>query len=188
MIILAFFLGCGEKPEQLSEEETARYLKAGDEISSAAQKELLSNVAAEIGRTGPEGAVEYCNTRAIPLTDSIAGLYSAEISRLTDKNRNPDNALREDMDLHAWEQIRDMMKDTTIAEKHLVFREDDEMFYYKAIPLGMPTCLVCHGHKDTDITAATQKVLHEKYPFDKAFGYELGDLRGVWKITMRAEK
>src|SRR5699024_3963891 len=150
--------------------------------------ELLSNVAAEIGRTGPEGAVDYCNIKAIPLTDSIARSYSAEISRLTDKNRNPDNALREDKDLHAWEQIREMMNDTTITEKHLVLREDDEVFYYKAIPLGMPTCLVCHGHKDSDIAVTTQKMIHEKYPFDKAFGYELGELRGIWKIKMEAEK
>lgn len=51
-------------------------------------------------------------------------------------------------------------------------------------PKGMPTCLKCHGGAE-DIAGGTRAVLAEKYPRDRATGYQLGDLRGMWKIGPR---
>jgi cytochrome c551/c552 len=48
----------------------------------------------------------------------------------------------------------------------------------------MPTCIKCHGGK-TDITESTQKMIAQKYPNDKAIGYQMGDLRGMWKIKLK---
>lgn len=184
--ILGILLACGGGSEKGTDDDSEKYLQTGDQISAAAQKELLTNVSREIQRSGPEGAVDYCRLRAMPLTDSISQLFSADIRRLSDKNRNPDNAIETEADRQAWTQLGEMMADSAISEKHFLTREKDEVVYYKAIPLGMPTCLACHGQKNSDISLATQRVIDEKYPLDKAFGYELGELRGMWKIKMKA--
>lgn len=182
--ILGILLACGGGSGEGSDADTEKYLKTGDQISAVAQKELLANVSREIQRSGPEGAVDYCHLRAMPLTDSVSQLFSADIRRLSDKNRNPDNVIETEADQQAWTRLREMMADSAISEKHFLTREKDAVIYYKAIPLGMSACLACHGHKNSDISVATQRIIDEKYPRDKAFGYELGELRGMWKIKM----
>lgn len=68
--------------------------------------------------------------------------------------------------------------------KHLVMREKNTVYYYKAISIGMPTCLKCHGDKSVEIDPLALKLIAQKYPEDKATGYKIGELRGMWKIKM----
>ncbi len=174
-IIMLF--SCHNEPKQLSEEEIASFLILGDSMATEAQTVLMKNVAAAIQKGGTDYAVEFCNTRAIPLTDSIAGHLDVGIQRLSDKNRNPDNVIQTPMDSKAWQKIQ--------SEKMHVLEQDDkgEVFYYKPISIAMPTCLNCHGGNN-DITESTREIIAQKYPNDKAIGYKLGDLRGMWKIHL----
>lgn len=160
------------------------YLMMGDSIATAAQKLLLSNVSTAIQEKGVAEAVSFCSERAIPLTDSSSVMHKAKISRITDKNRNPDNILNTESDKKAWQHIEQFMSDENIPNKHLVTREGEDIYYYKAIPLGMPTCLSCHGDKEKDIDAGTMTRLQTLYPHDKATGYTMGELRGLWKIQL----
>lgn len=164
-------------------DETA-YLTVGDSIAMHAQKTLLANVAEAMQSSGAHGAVDFCNERAIPLTDSIAGIHAVSIQRMSDKNRNPGNVFASKGDEKAWEDLKAMMQDESIQEKHLVMEENGNVYYYKPIALGMPTCLACHGSKESDIAAKTLEVINTKYPDDKATGYQMGQLRGMWKIQL----
>lgn len=170
-------VSCNNEPKQLSEEELASFMIMGDSIATEAQTVLMQNVAAAIQKGGTDYAVEFCNTRAIPLTDSIADHLDVDIQRLSDKNRNPANAIQTPMDNKAWQKMQ--------SEKTHAIEQDDrgEVFYYKPISIAMPTCLKCHGGKN-DITESTQEIIAQKYPNDKAIGYEMGDLRGMWKIHL----
>ena len=174
-IILLF--SCNNQPKQLSEEEIASFMILGDSIATEAQTVLMQNVAAAIQKSGTEYAVEFCNSRAMPLTDSIADHLDVDIQRLSDKNRNPANAIQIPMDSKAWQKMQ--------SEKTPLLEQDDMggIFYYKPISIAMPTCLKCHGGKN-DISESTQEIIAQKYPNDKAIGYEMGDLRGMWKIQM----
>ncbi|MCK9481946.1 MAG: DUF3365 domain-containing protein [Bacteroidia bacterium] len=162
-------------------------LKLGDSIATHAQQILLANVSSAIKEHGFAGAVSFCNENAITLTDSVSILHASQISRVSDKARNQNNELLNEMDKQAWAQIAAMMSDENAANKHLIMREQNEVFYFKAIPLGMPTCLACHGVKGQDIAAETQKEINIRYPLDKATGYTMGQLRGLWKIKLNTE-
>jgi len=176
--LLLLLIGC-HNPKELSTSEKEEYLALGDSISNRAQMVLLSNVGKQIQENGTVGAVDFCNEKAIFLTDSVSSEFSTKIQRLTDKYRNPQNAIKSKTDKKAWEELQDNPKN-----KHMVLQENNSVHYYKSIPIGMPTCLMCHGNKQTDISSETLKIIDLKYPKDKATDYKMGDLRGMWKIQL----
>lgn len=164
--------------QTLSEEEKTALMHLGNSIATETQNVLLHNVSKALKQGGTEYAVAFCNLQAIPLTDSIADNLKVFIQRLSDKNRNPKNSLQLPMDKLAWERIKSGKVDFIEESK------SGEIHYYKPISIIMPTCIKCHGGK-TDISESTQKIITQKYPNDKAINYEMGDLRGMWKIKLR---
>lgn len=185
-IISIVVLSCQTNNKKLTVSEQQDYLSKGDSIATQAQQVLMKNVSTAIQEKGVAGAVDFCNINAMPLTDSLSTLNAVNIQRISEKNRNPNNAIVSELDKSALEQIKIMLKDTSISTKHLIVQESGNVYYYKAIPLGMPTCISCHGNTTTDITPETLKVIQTKYPTDKATGYQLGELRGLWKIKMNS--
>lgn len=160
------------------------YRKLGDSISLQAQQTLIKNLLGAIQKGGTDYAVEFCNEKAMPLTDSLSTKYRVEIQRISAKNRNPKNvaSLLDKKMLALFESTSvPLLKDTLIdAPKGYV--------YYKPIKIGMPTCLQCHGKPKLDINETTAATIRKKYRFDKATGYAMGDLRGAWKLTFIARK
>lgn len=185
-IISIVVFSCQTNNKTLTVSEQQDYLSKGDSIATQAQQVLMKNVSTAIQEKGVAGAVDFCNINAMPLTDSLSTLNAVNIQRISEKNRNPNNAIVSELDKSALEQIKIMLKDTSISTKHLIVQESGNVYYYKAIPLGMPTCISCHGNTTTDITPETLKVIQTKYPTDKATGYQLGELRGLWKIKMNS--
>lgn len=181
LALLAFSACNNNKPEPLSNDKKTSLMVLGDSISAQAQHALLQNVAEAIQKGGTDYAVTFCNIRAVPLTDSIAASFNVAIKRLSDKNRNPNNAIQTQMDSIAWNKIK--------SEKAGFVEQDKtgEIYYYKPILIAAPACIKCHGNQ-TDITESTQKILAQKYPNDKATDYKMGDLRGMWKIKIKEKK
>jgi hypothetical protein len=176
LVGLTGLFSCDQKPEVLTEvqNELPDYSKLGDSISFAAQQELLKNVAIAMNEGDPEYAVNFCNTHASRLTDSISSIYNVRISRISDKNRNPNNKPNKEEEL-LFQRFKTGLKDTLLISKK-------EQIYYKAIHIGMPACLKCHGSEE-EINKGTKAILKEKYPQDLATGYKQGDLRGAWKLV-----
>mgnify|MGYP002152759735 CR=1 FL=1 len=176
-IILALSACSNPKQEPLSEEDKASLMLLGDSISVEMQNVLLQNVAGAIQKGGTDYAVEFCNIHAMQLTDSIAEDLNVYIQRLSDRTRNSANAIQTQDDNLAWEKIKSEKAD--FLEQH----KNGEIYYYKPILIAMPTCLKCHGGK-SDIVESTQNIIAQKYPNDKAVNYNMGDLRGMWKIKL----
>lgn len=179
LLSVIFLVSCNRQPKELSVSEKEEYLVLGDKISSEAQMVLLSNVSQKIQESGTVGAVDFCNEKALVLTDSVADIYTKNIQRLSDRNRNPKNVIQFETDQKAWKSLQQNPENN-----QLVLQEENSVYYYKSIPLGMPTCLMCHGNKQTDITPETLEIINLKYPEDKATDYKTGDLRGMWKIKV----
>lgn len=178
--ILALALGtisCNENAsihvEEISPAKTIDYEHIGDSLTTNAQAVLLSNVAGAIQNGGFAHAVDFCNLRATLLTDSLSS-ESFTISRISEKNRNPKNAASE-MELN-------ILQNFTTENNHTLVENDGKHIYYKAIRIGMPICLKCHGTPETLDTEAS-KMISDRYPNDKATGYKEGDLRGSWKVV-----
>lgn len=185
-IISFVVFSCQTNNKTLTVSKQQDYLSKGDSIATQAQQVLMKNVSTAIQEKGIAGAVDFCNINAMPLTDSLSTLNAVNIQRISEKNRNPKNAIVSELDKSALEQIKIMLKDTSISTKHIIMQESGNVYYYKPILLGMPTCLSCHGNTTTDITPETLKVIQTKYPTDKATGYQLGEWRGLWKIKMNS--
>ncbi|MFW5659709.1 MAG: Tll0287-like domain-containing protein [Bacteroidota bacterium] len=163
-------------------------LALGDSITDASQKTLLGNVKSAMQRGGPPEAVEYCNLQAMPLTDSLSKVYGVTISRISERNRNPDNTPNDGVDKEILQRYHKHFEAQQALQTRLVKGQDDQLRFYKPIFIGMPTCLKCHGDPNSDIAPATLKLLDEKYPQDEARGYKQGDLRGMWKVTFKDKK
>ena len=172
-----FLISCQQN--QRNETEIATMKSKADSITNVSQQVLLQNVAAAISKGGTEYAIDFCNVKAMPITDSMAHQFQTSIQRISDKNRNPNNGLQTKIDHAVFEEFKDnpQLKDSLVSEgNHYV--------YYKRINLAMSTCLKCHGTTTTDITPNTMKKINEHYPNDKATGYQLNEFRGLWKLLI----
>lgn len=163
--------------EKNTSKTEAELLADGDSMATTAQRNLLMQVSSAIQKGGTDYAISYCNENAMLLTDSVAQKYHTNIQRLSDKNRNPKNAIMLEEDKLAWEKINQL-------KTHFIqVNNKGETYYYKPIALAMPTCLKCHGTQN-DIPLSTQRLIQANYPNDKATNYTLGELRGMWKIQL----
>lgn len=162
-------------------QQSVNYQKLGDSLSLQAQQNLISNLLGAVEKGGAAYAVDFCNEKATPLTNSLSQKYGAEIQRISAKNRNPDNAAslfdKKILDLFETKVLKDTL--VKVSKGYV---------YYKPIRIAMPTCLQCHGKPRQDIEAVTLKTIQRKYRFDKATGYAMGDLRGAWKLTFNVDK
>ncbi len=156
--------------------KVAEIKQKGNEISNLAQATLLANVGKAIQKGGPEYAVEFCNLKASSITDSLNRVNNCIISRVSAKNRNPENNLKGNVEKQLWELFQQMELTDTLIQHQQTF------VYYKKINMALPACLKCHGNTTSDINPATLKKLQTLYPNDLATGYALNDFRGLWKI------
>lgn len=165
--------------KKIDNETYLTYLKKGDEITNLAQATLLGNVSKAMQTGGPEYAVEFCNLKAFTLVDSLSNLNDCQISRVSDKNRNPDNTLKTKQEKAIWEKMQVKTSIDTLVQ------EDQSLVYYKSIKIALPACLKCHGSVENDISPATLEKIRKLYPNDLATGYVLSDFRGMWKIQFK---
>lgn len=156
--------------------------KSIDEIGleyAIATKQLLGkNLMKAIQEKGTLGALEFCNIQAYPLTDSMATNYNAQIKRVSDKPRNPNNQANTEELAHIKSFKKDIAAD---IEPKPIVRKDGNMveFYYPITTNTM--CLQCHG-TDKEVSPETFMAIKNLYPNDKALGYTENEVRGIWSI------
>ena len=157
------------------------YLETGQNLALSTKSALGKNLIAALGEKGAAGAVEFCNTKAIPITDSMSAVLNAKIKRVSDKPRNPSNMANTEelIYINAWK------KGKARGEQHppLMAERDGKMVGYFPI-VANQMCLQCHGKPKVDINAETLNALAKLYPEDKATGYSDMDLRGIFVVEM----
>jgi len=144
---------------------------------------LKSELVSAMQSAGPIEAIDVCNTRAILIGEEVSLQQGMTLSRVSLKNRNPDNAPNE------WQaavldsfEARKLAGEApaTLAWHEVADTENGQEFrFMKAIPTGA-VCLACHGET---LAPPVAEKLAELYPEDKATGYSEGDLRGAFVVT-----
>ena len=131
---------------------------------------------------GVKYAAQFCNLVAYPIVDSMSRAHNVRIRRVSDKPRNPKDAMNDDeQKVFALFKAKAQMPNAEL--KPIVMQHDDgTVGYYAPIKISMPTCLKCHGEVGKDVKAEDYKVLKSLYPNDVAVGYKEGDLRGMFSI------
>ena len=169
-----------KEQEKLSFDEVPTYAEVGLSYALGTKKVLGANLMGTIQKKGAPAAVAFCNERAYPLTDSMAVVYNAKIKRVSDKPRNPNNKAN-DKELEHIAMFKQKVLNKAKVEPIVEDLGEEVQFYYPIVTNGM--CLKCHGNVPKDIALDVQKLLQERYPHDKAMGYGLNEVRGIWSIT-----
>lgn len=142
-------------------------------------KSLKSELIGAMKAGGPENALNVCNIEAMPITENASALNDAQVSRVSLKNRNPDNVpndwqreVLQDFDTRAASG-EDIAKMASVSVVDHAGKK--QLRFMKAVGTEAP-CLACHGQQ---LSAEVQTRLDELYPDDKATGYSLGQVRGA---------
>ena len=156
------------------------YKMKGMIIAKNTFKVFKSKIQSIAGKKGLSGVVGFCHDNAMKLTDSLGKIHNVVIKRTSHKLRNPENkpdiddetALNEYLKLQAEHKPMEpvVMKDT-----------EGYVHFYAPIKLKKD-CLKCHGTPGKEIPEPVYKLIKSKYPNDKATGFKVGELRGIWDI------
>jgi hypothetical protein len=185
--LFLMFYSC-QNPVQKNQptlEQQAEYIAKGKLVSGLSLKALSKEVMDALEAGGVKHAVDYCNVHASPLIDSLSKQHKVQISRVSDKYRNPDNKPGE-LDLTVLKAYREQLAAGDELQPHLEVTANDVIFYSPILILN-PVCLNCHGEPGTTAEQGNIDFIKTKYPDDRAVGYKIGDLRGVWKIILSLE-
>ena len=119
----------------------------------------------------------------MPITAQLESEHGMNLSRVSLKNRNPQNAANswQTAVLKGFEKKRlDGNDSTQLAWTETVDIDGRKEFrFMKAIPTG-EICLRCHG---SELAPEVSTVLAELYPQDLATDYREGDIRGAFVVT-----
>ncbi|MBD3169248.1 MAG: DUF3365 domain-containing protein [candidate division Zixibacteria bacterium] len=186
LLVPLFLFSCGGGEEQTAEKGTPSLSKSDEQLLQTAADKLImkfhNNLKMELGKAlkegGPANAINVCSEIAPEIADSFSA-NGWKIKRVSDKNRNPNNhptpAQMAFLELFA--------ADSTRGLKHASNYDGEIFHYYKPIHTNS-LCLTCHGDKDNLAPEVVEK-LNERYPDDKATGYDVNQLRGMFVVDIK---
>ncbi|MEL6179272.1 MAG: DUF3365 domain-containing protein [Myxococcota bacterium] len=163
------------KPEQhegdTKPKEQARAQKAIRELKTALGGRLKQAMA----EGGPTAAIEVCSKEANALTRQVAKTHNIELGRTSHRVRNPANAPRPWV--QTWLDTFATQKASAISPYEAAL-DGNTVGYIHPIPMG-GLCTACHGDPSL-ISEEVKAAIAQRYPEDKATGFAIGDLRGVF--------
>lgn len=140
--------------------------------------QLRAELTAAMAQGGPASAISVCAEKAPKIAQRLNG-GGWTIRRATLRPRNKDNAVRETED-HG---IQTFLRDTSLT--HMALWDTDQgrktYRYFKPIYI-QEMCVSCHGDR-ASMDPAVVAALEKAYPADSAFGYKVGDLRGIFSVA-----
>ena len=174
-----------QQKKSLSAEEQMDLISKGKMITQLSFQALSGELLKALQEGGVQNAVGYCHLQASPIIDSLSQVFDADINRVSDKYRNPQNK-PDKTDIIVLDAYRQQIADGRELQPHLEVT-GDLIIYYAPILIQNPTCLLCHGEPGATIEQENYNYILSRYPEDLATGYSLGDLRGVWKVALTKE-
>lgn len=196
-LIVAAFLGgavwlqsCAEKKpkkveknvQYVSGADEVTYLRLGKEIADTVGASLKANLQNAMKNGGPVNAVQFCNMEALPLTNKYSTKYGTEVKRVSDRNRNPKNVANE-KELAVLEEFKRIRKAGEALSPKVAIDADGKKNFYAPIFTG-GICLTCHGNPK-NMQPELVTAIDSLYPNDKAKGYAVDELRGIWSIKFK---
>lgn len=153
-------------------------LSGGAQIVSLYKQDLQKALRSGMSE-GVMDAISACRIKAPKIAESLSK-DGVRIGRASHRLRNPGNAPPD------W--VNPIM-DAYIAmpadlEPRNVSLPENRSGYVEAIVL-QPLCVACHGEALATEVAAR---INELYPEDRATGFRVGDLRGVFWVEYPTEK
>lgn len=181
LVLSGLILGsvCAYAADPSLAELTNQAREAGKEL----QKQIRSELAREMDRTGPLRAIAVCKYSAPEATSAISRRTGMRISRVSLHARNP--SLSEP---DAWEQrvLLNFEKRVNAGESganlefsQIVNEPAGRYFRYMKAIMMEAACVTCHGK---GISEGIKAQLAAEYPHDPAANVEPGSLRGALSV------
>jgi len=150
-------------------------------VASSFMKTLGTTLKTTMQSGGVKSAIHVCETVAPELANQLSRETGWKVSRVSLKVRNPligtpDDWEREQLIRLSNNPLPESLESSLISNS----TEHQSIRYLRALPTG-PLCLTCHG-QPKDIPNDVASTLNELYPYDKAIGYKLGEIRGAISI------
>lgn len=187
VILSSLLSGCGGRLPDVTPEESERAARVAGPVAAELLRTLVGHLTEALEGGGAASAVAFCSNQAMPFTRMVEGASAepVELKRTSFRYRNPDNApdVAESEALLYFE--RAMETEGGSPSSYVQRVSEDELRFYRPLFVG-DVCLRCHGNLET-MDPEVVRVLSEIYPGDLATGYELGEFRGVVRVSLRAE-
>lgn len=146
---------------------------------------LKAELTAAMQQGGPLNAIQVCNTSAPVIADKVSVDQGVALSRVSLRNRNPDNAPLswQRPVLESFEHRKESGESPASLDwsETVTVNGQQEFRYMKAIPAA-GLCLQCHGEH---IAPQVSDAINALYPEDNAIGYEEGDIRGAFVVISK---
>jgi len=186
--ILVFISNCSTDQEKLTAEQEQQIKQIGAESAMALMKNLKSHLMEAMEAGEPAEALEFCATQAIALTEEVQATLKPDVTikRTSFRFRNPANApdSLEEVALNYFEATK--QKEDVLPENYIqTVANKNEYRYYKPMKMAA-LCLNCHGKTD-QLDEAVQTSLQQNYPEDLAVDYQVGEFRGVIRVSIPAK-
>ena len=175
----------GEIPPP-SPEVAQAALEKGRMIAAQAFGLLSSNLLQAVNQYGVSNALPFCSAQAIPLTTLVAHTNGVQLQRVSHKPRNPANRATAS-ELELIDHLERRLKSGQPVQPTVLASASNQVTFYAAIVITNRLCLQCHGIPEEDITIENLVTINRLYPRDEATGFQLGDLRGLWRIDFASE-
>jgi len=168
--------------------EAADIRRLGESAMNRLSFMLVNELNTAIARGGLENAVEIAHLVRLPMTagrfTDLPNITAVKLTslRLRTSTNAPDAA-----DKLALARVQEELSSSPSPSQILVQRIDSpagapEWRVYR--PIGVaPVCIRCHGDP-VDQSPELRVKLKERYPVDNASGFELGQWRGLIRVTV----
>lgn len=178
-------IACEKKEPTASRIPSDEAIVVAREAAQDAFQQLSAELKKAIENGGPVAAIPVCSTKAQSLVSDVSANRKVTMVRLSDRPRNPQQAAT-GSDLTAIEAFRDLIKRGEPPASMVEDSTDGNWVVRLPIIANQPLCLQCHGSTE-EILPETRAAILTIYPNDLATGYQLNDLRGIWRITVTPE-
>lgn len=154
-------------------------------VAEAFASSLQAELVAALGEGGPMQAVEVCHEAAPRIAAEQSLASGARVSRISDRNRNPEGGVSEDVAPHYAALAMQPLTDGQPSKRIWQSGAGDaaRINFLSAIPMRDQPCAACHG---SNIDPALQARISELYPADLATGFAVGELRGAVLVSWPA--
>ncbi len=139
-------------------------------------QQLLAKLMDTMAVSGPASAIEVCQQQAPEIAANVSQEFGLRIGRTSHRLRNPKNSPPD------W--ARTFVDDQT-GEPQFVPLDDGTLGALLPIRLK-PQCLMCHGPEE-QIPPDVREALAGSYPQDQATGFQEGELRGWFWVSVPAD-
>ncbi len=171
---IALALGLAIAPPATADGPAADTLEEGAALLAPFKRDLMAALQEGLAQ-GPIEAIAACRIRAPEIARTLSR-NGVHVGRSSHRLRNPDNAAP------SWVApiLDDFVAHPENQRPTLSALANGRRGYVEPISMK-PLCLTCHG---VTLAPDLSARISELYPEDRAIGFEVGDLRGVFWVEL----